>query len=107
MLVFFFVALPLAYVSPGLGGLFWVIAIIMLLVGVAGRKKEIAEERIRRRGELEEEGRQRVRQEGIGVAQPIVKETVITREVVLIKCGSRGARYPQGTTKCLTCGANL
>lgn len=37
----------------------------------------------------------------------IVREReVITREV-LIKCGSCGARYPQGTTKCLTCGANL
>lgn len=34
------------------------------------------------------------------------KETVVTREV-LIQCRSCGARYPQGTLKCLTCGANL
>ncbi len=31
---------------------------------------------------------------------------VITREV-LIQCRSCGARYPQGTARCLTCGANL
>jgi ribosomal protein L40E len=43
-----------------------------------------------------------------GVSNPIVteKETVVTREV-LIQCRSCGARYPQGTLKCLTCGANL
>ncbi len=33
------------------------------------------------------------------------KETVVTE--VLIQCRSCGARYPQGTLKCLTCGANL
>jgi ribosomal protein L40E len=43
-----------------------------------------------------------------GVSNPIFteKETVVTREV-LIQCRSCGARYPQGTLKCLTCGANL
>jgi len=42
------------------------------------------------------------------VSNPIVteRETVVTREV-LIQCRSCGARYPQGTLKCLTCGANL
>ena len=40
-------------------------------------------------------------------AQPVIREReVITREV-LIQCRSCGARYPQGTAKCLTCGANL
>ena len=29
------------------------------------------------------------------------------REVVLIQCRSCGARYQQGTPRCLTCGANL
>ena len=43
-----------------------------------------------------------------GASNPIFteKETVVTREV-LIQCRSCGARYPQGTLKCLTCGANL
>ena len=41
-------------------------------------------------------------------AQTLSREReVITREVVLIQCRSCGARYPQGTLKCLTCGANL
>ena len=41
-------------------------------------------------------------------AQSMTREReVITREVVLIQCRSCGARYPQGTLKCLTCGANL
>ncbi len=43
-------------------------------------------------------------------AQPVQTFTrereVITREV-LIQCRNCGARYPQGTLKCLTCGANL
>ncbi len=40
-------------------------------------------------------------------AQPYIREReVITREV-LIQCRSCGARYPQGTPRCLTCGANL
>lgn len=39
--------------------------------------------------------------------QAIMREReVITREV-LIQCRSCNARYPQGTPKCLTCGANL
>ncbi len=39
--------------------------------------------------------------------QPVVREReVITREV-LIQCRSCGARYPQGTPRCLNCGANL
>jgi len=39
--------------------------------------------------------------------QPVIREReVITREV-LIQCRSCGARYPQGTPRCLTCGANL
>jgi|SRR5216683_6477656 len=39
--------------------------------------------------------------------QPVVREReIITREV-LIQCRSCGARYPQGTPRCLTCGANL
>jgi uncharacterized membrane protein YdbT with pleckstrin-like domain len=41
-------------------------------------------------------------------AQTVTREReVVTREVVLIQCRSCGARYPQGTLKCLTCGANL
>ncbi len=40
--------------------------------------------------------------------QTVTRERqVVTREVVLIQCRSCGARYPQGTLKCLTCGANL
>ncbi len=40
-------------------------------------------------------------------AQTVTREReVITREV-LIQCRSCGARYPQGASKCLTCGANL
>src|SRR3989441_3482517 len=36
-------------------------------------------------------------------AQSVTREReVITREVVLIQCRSCGARYPQGTLKCLT-----
>src|SRR5439155_10418075 len=64
--------------------------------------------RVRRRAELEEEGRQRViaRYENPAPTQ-VVRETVITKEVVLIQCRHCGARYPQGTVKCLTCGANL
>ena len=39
--------------------------------------------------------------------QTVTREReVITREV-LIQCRSCGARYPQGTARCLTCGANL
>lgn len=39
--------------------------------------------------------------------QPFTREReIITREV-LIQCRSCGARYPQGTARCLTCGANL
>src|SRR6266566_1613259 len=68
-------------------------------------------ERTRRRGELEEEGRQRAMTRYGSQAPPspqqLVKETIITKEVVLIQCKHCGARYPQGTVKCLTCGANL
>ena len=40
-------------------------------------------------------------------AQTVMREReVITREV-LIQCRHCGARYPQGTARCLTCGANL
>jgi len=39
-------------------------------------------------------------------ASPILRETVVTKEV-LIQCRSCGARYPQGTLRCLTCGSNL
>lgn len=40
-------------------------------------------------------------------SQSVTREReVITREV-LIQCRSCGARYPQGTARCLTCGANL
>jgi hypothetical protein len=35
----------------------------------------------------------------------VIKEVI--REVVLVTCRHCGARYPQGTLKCLTCGANL
>jgi hypothetical protein len=34
----------------------------------------------------------------------VIKEI---KEVVLIQCRSCGARYQQGTPRCLTCGANL
>ena len=37
--------------------------------------------------------------------QVVVKEVV--REVVLIACRHCGARSPQGTAKCSTCGSNL
>ena len=42
--------------------------------------------------------------------QPQMQPTMIReviKEVVLIQCRSCNARYPQGTLKCLTCGANL
>lgn len=39
-----------------------------------------------------------------GPTREVIKEF---REVVLIQCRSCGARYQQGTPKCLTCGANL
>ncbi len=107
VLVFFFVVLPVASVSLALGGLLWLISIIMLIWGLVGRKNEITAERIRRRAELEEEGRQRVRRTVIAPPQQIVKETVLTKEIVLIQCRHCGARYPQATPKCLTCGANL
>ncbi len=40
------------------------------------------------------------------IPTPILRETVVAKEV-LIQCRSCGARYPQGTLKCLTCGASL
>ncbi len=107
VVVFFFVALPALVISAALGGLLWLVAIVLFAWGWVGRKNEIRAERIRRRGELEEEGRQRVLPTAGNQQQPIVRETVITKEVVLIQCRSCGARYPQGTPKCLTCGANL
>jgi ribosomal protein L40E len=107
VLVFFFVALPALLVSVGLGVLFWLLAVGMFLWGVVGRNNEIKEERIRKRAELEEEGRQRAVERFGSRPEQIVKETVVTREVVLIQCRHCGARYPQGTPKCFTCGANL
>jgi ribosomal protein L40E len=79
----------------------------MFFWGWVGRSNEIKAERIRRRGELEEEGRQHAMERHSSLPAQIVKETVVTREVVLIQCRHCGARYPQGTAKCLTCGANL
>src|SRR2546426_9600084 len=38
---------------------------------------------------------------------PVVEQAVITKEVVLIQCPNCGSRYPQGTLRCLNCGANL
>jgi len=108
ILVFFFGALPAFFISPGLGTLIWLIAILMFLWGFVGRRNEIKAERMRRKGELEEEGRQRaIARQGSQPPEQVVKETVITKEVVLIQCRHCGARYPQGTVKCLTCGANL
>ncbi len=37
----------------------------------------------------------------------IIREREIVREVVLIQCRHCGARFPQGTTRCSNCGANL
>jgi ribosomal protein L40E len=107
VLVFFFVVLPTLTVSIALGGLLWLVAIVMLLWGWAGRQNEIKASRIRRRGELEEEGRQRAMERRGSPPAQIVKETIVTKEVVLIQCRHCGARYPQGTAKCFTCGANL
>ncbi len=107
VLVFFFVALPAFVVSAGLGVLFWLVAVAMFFWGWIGRKNEIKAERIRRKAELEEEGRQRVIERHGSPPEQIIKETVVTREVVLIQCRHCGARYAQGTPKCLTCGANL
>jgi len=108
VVVFFFGALPALLVSPALGGFIWLIAILMFLWGAVGRRNEIRAERIRRKGELEEEGRQRaISRYERPAPEQVVKETVITKEVVLIQCRHCGARYPQGTVKCLTCGANL
>jgi len=111
VVVFFFVALPMLLLSPAAGVLIWLIAIVMFFWGVVGRRNEIRAERTRRRGELEEEGRQRAMTRYGSQAPPspqqLVKETIITKEVVLIQCKHCGARYPQGTVKCLTCGANL
>jgi hypothetical protein len=59
IMVFFFVAVPAFFISPGLGTLIWLVAIVMFLWGFVGRRNEVRAERIRRRGELEEEGRQR------------------------------------------------
>ncbi len=107
ILVFFFVAIPFFLVSAGLGVLFWLVAVVMFFWGWAGRSNEIKAERIRRRGELEEEGRQRAMERRGSPPAQIVKETIVTKEVVLIQCRHCGARYPQGTAKCFTCGANL
>ena len=107
ILVFFFLAVPFLFLSPGAAFLFWLVAVVMLVIGWSGRKSQIKAEKIRQYGQLEEEGRQRVRQDATSPPQQITKETVITREVVLIQCRHCGARYPQGTQKCLTCGANL
>jgi len=108
IVVFFFVALPVLIISPAAGALIWIIAVVMFLWGAVGRRNEIRAERIRRRGELEEEGRQRaLTRYGSQAPEQVVKETVVTKEVVLIQCRHCGARYPQGTVKCLTCGANL
>jgi len=107
ILVFFIVVLPALTVSIALGGLLWLVAIVMLVWGWAGRQTEIRANRIRQRAELEEEGRQRAMARYSGPPEQTVKETVLTREVVLIQCRHCGARYPQGTPKCLTCGANL
>jgi hypothetical protein len=59
LLVFFFVAIPAFVYSAGLGVLFWLVAVAIFFWGWIGRSNEIKAERIRRRGELEEEGRQR------------------------------------------------
>ena len=83
VLVFFFVVLPTLAVSIALGGLLWLVAIVMFLWGWAGRQTEIKAERIRRRGELEEEGRQRAVERYDGPPEQIIKESVVTREVVL------------------------
>jgi ribosomal protein L40E len=107
ILVFFFVAIPAFVFSAGLGVLFWLVAVAMFFWGWIGRSNEIKAERIRRRGELEEEGRQRAMERRGSPPAQIVKETIVTKEVVLIQCRHCGARYPQGTAKCFTCGANL
>ena len=107
ILVFFFVVLPALAVSIALGGLLWLVAIVMLVWGWAGRQNDIKANRIRQRAELEEEGRQRAMERRGSPPAQIVKETIVTKEVVLIQCRHCGARYPQGTAKCFTCGANL
>ncbi len=43
-------------------------------------------------------------------AVPVAQGYTVVKEVVrevLVTCRHCGARYPQGTLKCLTCGANL
>ncbi len=104
--VFFFVVLPLFVVSPAAAVGVWLVDIFVFVWGYAGWKNDVKAEKIRRRAQLEEEGRQRVRQPYDARPPQVVKETIITKEV-LIQCRSCGARYPQGTPRCLTCGANL
>jgi len=94
------------------------------MIGYALRKQEAQEEKIRRTAQLAEEGRQRAREgvleraqleeegrlrarRGYDSTQQVVKETIVREREVLIQCRSCGARYPQGTPRCLTCGANL
>ena len=58
--IFFFVVLPALVISVALGVFIWLFAIGMFLGGWTGRRNQIRAERVRRRAELEEEGRQRV-----------------------------------------------
>jgi ribosomal protein L40E len=108
VVVFFFVVLPALVISVALGAFIWLFAIGMFVGGWTGKRNQIRADRVRRRAELEEEGRQRaIARYGSSAPTQVVRETVITKEVVLIQCRHCGARHPQGTVKCLTCGANL
>ena len=73
-----------------LGGLVFFVGIIVTIigavVGVAPHLKEVSLPKIQ---------------------SPIVRETIVKEREVLIQCRSCGSRYPQGTLKCYTCGANL
>lgn len=122
--VFFFLVLPVLFASPAVGALVWIADVVLLVWGLALRQKETSEESIRRRAQLQEEGRQRAQyqvreraqleEEGrlrarqeFGSPPSIVKETIVREREVLIQCRNCGVRYQQGTPRCLTCGANL
>lgn len=59
--------------------------------------------RIKERMKLDD-GKAAEKSSSVIPTREVIKEF---REVVLIQCRSCGARYQQGTPRCLTCGANL
>jgi ribosomal protein L40E len=130
VLIWFFIVLPVLVISPIVAGVIWLVDIFILVWGYYGLKnqKQTKDREILRRAYIEEQAKERAGQESQFQetnrlpgwqsypnqpyqyqpypTQQTVKETIITREV-LIQCRNCGARYPHGTLRCLTCGANL